>query len=224
MKNQFSIIIPAKNEEKTIAEIIKKVLKYSNEIIIVDGHSTDNTKNIAESLGAKVILDNKRGKGAALKIGAENASKKIIVFMDADGSHETSDIPKLVKPILEDKSDMVIASRMLGGSDELHGTLPNFIRNVSSNLVQLAINYRFNVRLTDCENGFRAIKKDVFKDLNLKANDFDIEEEMFLKALKKNHHILEIPSHEYERKFGKSQLSLFKIGYKFIYRLIINMF
>ena len=224
MKDKFSIIIPAKNEERTIADIIRKSSEYSNDILIVDGHSTDNTRKIAESLKARVILDNKKGKGAALRTAAQNTDRDIIVFMDADGSHEISDIPKLVKPILEGKADLVIASRMLGGSDELHGTLSNFLRNLGSNLVQLAINYRFNVRLTDCENGFRAIKTAVFRDLDLKANDFDIEEEIVLKALKKKYHILEIPSHEYERKFGKSQLSLFKIGYKFIYRLLINMF
>src|SRR3989344_3221418 len=150
--------------------------------------------------------------------------RDIIVFMDADGSHEIKDIPKLVKPVLEDKADLVIASRMLGGSDELHGTLSNFMRNLGSNLVQLIINYRINVRLTDCENGFRAIKRNVFNKLDLKANDFDIEEEIVLKALKKKYRIMEIPSHEYERRFGKSQLSLFRIGYKFIYRLLINMF
>ena len=224
MRGKFSIIIPTRNEEKTIADIIKKVSKYSDDIIVVDGHSKDNTRKIAESLKARVILDNGKGKGAALRAAIHHSARSIVLFMDADGSHETNDIPKLVKPILEDKADLVVASRMLGGSDELHGTFSNFLRNLGSNLVQLAINYRFNVRLTDCENGFRAIKRDVFKNLNLKANDFDIEEEIVLKALRKKYRVAEIPSHEYERKFGKSQLSLFKIGYKFIYRLLINMF
>src|SRR3989338_1304195 len=224
MKDKFSVIIPTRNEEKTIEEIIKQASKYCNDIIVVDGHSKDKTREIASSLKAMVVLDDKKGKGAALKIAASHSNMDIILFIDADGSHEINDIPKLVKPILDGKADLVIASRMLGGSDELHGTISNFLRNLGSNLVQLAINYRFNVRLTDCENGFRAIKRDVFNKLDLKANDFDIEEEIVLKSLKKKYRIMEIPSHEYERKFGKSQLSLLKIGYKFIYRLIINMF
>ena len=224
MKDKFSIIIPTRNEERTIGEIVKKVSKYSNDIIVIDGHSKDNTRSIAESLKAKVLLDDGNGKGAALRMAVQNVTRPIVVFMDADGSHETKDIPRLVKPILENKADLVVASRMLGGSDELHGNFSNFMRNLGSNLVQLAINYRFNVRLTDCENGFRAIKTEVFKNLNLKANDFDIEEEIILKALKKKYKVAEVPSHEYERKFGKSNLSLIKMGYKFVYRLLINMF
>lgn len=224
MKDKITIILPTRNEENTIGDIIKQVSKYSNDILVIDGHSKDSTRSIAESLKARVVLDDGKGKGAALRIAAKNTNRDIIVFIDADGSHETKDIPKLVKPILEGKSDFVIASRMLGGSDELHGTFSNFFRNLGSNLIQLVINYCFNVRLTDCENGFRAIKTSLFHELNLKSNDFDIEEEMVLKALKKKCVIMEVPSHEYERKFGKSQLSLWKIGYKFIYRLLINLF
>jgi dolichol-phosphate mannosyltransferase len=129
----------------------------------------------------------------------------------------------MVKHLTDNNHDLVVGSRMTGGSDELHGTFSNFARNIGAGLIQLAINYRFNVRLTDCENGFRAIKKNIINDLDLQANDFDIEEEMVIKALKKGYSVGEVPTHEYERKYGESNLSLPKIGYKFIWRLIRNL-
>ena len=89
------------------------------------------------------------------------ATTGIVVFIDADGSHDPKDIPALVAPIKAGQADMVIGSRGKGGSDELHGTLEQFIRYVGSQLIMLAINYRWNVRLTDSQNGFRAIRRDV---------------------------------------------------------------
>lgn len=221
MKSKATIVIPTYNEEKTIKDIIKGVKPYANEVLVVDAkNSNDSTADIAKSLGAKVIKDNGKGVGAAKRIGIKAAKNNIIVLFDADGSHDPKDIPKMVNHLTGNGYDLVLGSRMTGGSDELHGTWSNFARNMGAGLIQLAINYRFNVRLTDCENGFRAIKKDVAEKLNLNANDFDIEEEIVIKCLKKGYKVGEIPTHEYERKYGKSKISLPKIGYKFIWRLI----
>jgi glycosyltransferase involved in cell wall biosynthesis len=221
MNKRITVIIPTFNEEKNITEVLQKVKPYANEILVVDAKkSTDRTAEIAKSMGATVIKDNGKGHGEAKRVGINNAKNNILVFFDADHSHDHRDIPKMVKHLIDNNCDLVIGSRMRGGSDELHGTWSNFIRNTGSGLIQLVINYRFGVRLTDCEDGFRAIKKDVAKNLNPNANDFDIEEEMVLKALKKGYKVEEIPTHEYERKHGKSNLSLPKIGYKFIWRLL----
>ncbi len=220
-----SLIIPAYNEESTIEEIILNAKKYVDELIVVVAKkSKDKTFEIASSLANKCIIDYGLGKGAALKLGVANTNGDIIIFMDSDGSHDSNDIPKLLAPIKNKGVDLVVGSRALGGSDELHGTLGEFIRNAGGAVVMLCINYFYGVRFTDCENGFRAIKKTVFNDLKLKANDFDIEQEMFIKALKRKYRVLEVPSHEYARKFGKSKLSPLKIGWKFVYRLIISFF
>src|SRR4030042_2171902 len=112
------IVIPTKNEEKTIEEIIKRGKQYTEKIILVDGHSTDKTRDIAESLKVKVIMDSGRGKGSGIRASIEHvADEDIIVFIDADGSHDHKDIPKLIKPIQEGKADNVTGSRLLGGSD-----------------------------------------------------------------------------------------------------------
>lgn len=223
MKNRISLIIPAYDEEKTLQTIINSVKKYVNEVIVVVAKkSKDNTFLIASKTADKCIKDNGKGKGAALKLGVSNASNDIIVFMDADGSHDSKDIPKLLRPIFKDDFDLVIGSRIRGGSDEMLGDTGEYFRNIGGQFIMVCINLYFGVNFTDCENGFRAIKKQVFTSLDLKANDFDIEQEMFIKALKKNFKVKEVPAHEYRRKFGKSKLNLFKIGWKFMWRLIIS--
>ena len=221
----YTLIIPTKNEELTIGEVLDETLKVvpKEKILIVDGNSKDKTKSIILSKNIKIVEEEGIGKGSALRSASKFVKSKYLIFMDADGSHDPKDIPKMLLLLEKSNADMVVGSRMLGGSDELHGTLLNFAKNIGSGLIKLAINYRFKVNLTDSENGFRAIKTDVFKNLDLKSTDFDIEQEMVLKCLKKDYKILEIPSHEYERKAGNSKLSLFRIGYKFIWRLIINL-
>lgn len=215
MSNTVTVIIPTKNEESTIAEIIQKVKPYADELLVVDGRSQDNTMKISEELGAKVILDNCKGKGDGIRIGIKNATGDIIVFMDADGSHNISDIPRLLDPILNNKADMVIGSRILGGSDEFSGTVDNIIRTIGSLVVSHVISVRWRITLTDCNNGFRAIKRTVAIDLDLKRNDFVIEQEMVINCAKKGYKIVEISSHEYKRKAGESKLKTIQ-GWKFV--------
>jgi len=222
-KINISVIIPAKDEAEGIKQIIEQVRAYSDEVIVVDGHSKDNTKEIALLHGARVIMDNQRGKGSAYRAGINLAKGNIIVFIDADGSHEPKDIPQLVEPIKQGKADLVIASRMLGGSDEFHGSFSNYVRMVGGGLITLLINLRFKTRLTDCLNGFRAIKKDIALSLNLKANQFDIEHEMVMKCLKKGYKVCEVSSHEYERKWGRSKLPTFRKAYIFLFRVFKEM-
>lgn len=219
-KDSVTVIIVAKDEEGGIAGIVEQVKPYADEVLVVDGHSKDKTRELAEQSGARVILDNGRGKGAAYKIGAETAVGNILVFIDADGSHEPDDIPKLVQPITHRQADMVVASRMLGGSDEFHGNILNYIRMVGGGLITLIINLRYRTQLTDVLNGFRAIKKDVFLSLTLRANDFDIEHEMVIRCLRMGLKVTEVASHEYERKWGSSKLPTFRKTHVFLWRLL----
>jgi dolichol-phosphate hexosyltransferase len=223
-KDKISIIIPAKNEQENIRDIVNKSLNYSDDIVVVDGHSGDRTREIAAALGARVFPDNKKGKGDAIRIGISKARNEILVFIDADGSHDPDDIPKLVKPILDGTADHVTGSRMRGGSDELHGDLFKFIRMVGSDIITLGINYRFGVRLTDSQNGFRAIKSGVAKVLNLKEDITTIEQEMIIKTLRKGYSILEIPTHEYERKYGKSHVKVQNVWFRHVFSWLKYLF
>ena len=220
---RVTVVIPAKDEEGLIGEIIESVRPYADEVLVVDGHSRDRTRDIAIEHGARVIQDNGRGKGEALRLSIDAATTGIVVFIDADGSHDPKDIPAMVAPIIAGNADMVVGSRGKGGSDELHGTFEQLIRYVGSQLIMLAINYRWNVRLTDSQNGFRAIRRQVGKSLGLTSNLTTIEQEMTMKALKQGYRVGEIASHEYERRWGKSKVVVWKLWFAYIWSFFRNI-
>jgi glycosyltransferase involved in cell wall biosynthesis len=221
--SRVSVVIPTKNEEGLIGQIVESVRPYADEVLVIDGHSSDRTRDIAAAHGARVELDGGKGKGEALRRSMTSASGDIVVFIDADGSHDPKDIPALVAPIKAGAADMVIGSRGKGGSDELHGTLEQFIRYVGSQLIMLAINYRWDVRLTDSQNGFRAVRRDVGLKLGLRANLTTIEQEMLMRALKLGYRVDEIPTHEYERKWGTSKVVVWKLWSAYLWSFFRNI-
>lgn len=214
-KSDFCVIIPTKNEEHTIGEILDRVKAHTNNILVVDGHSTDRTISVVEKRNVKYVRDNQRGKGDALKVGVAHSTQDIIVFIDGDGSHNISDIPHLVKPIADGKADLVVGSRILGGSDELHGTFNKFIRNTGTNFLAVLVNKKWKTELSDIENGFRAIRRSAFNQIDLSSQGFTVEQEMVLKCLKKGFVVYEIASHEFARKSGQSKLKT-RQGFKFL--------
>ncbi len=221
--DRVTVVVPTKNEEGMIGEIVDSVRPYADEVLVIDGHSSDRTREIATEHGARVELDGGKGKGEALRRSMEVAGGDIVVFIDADGSHDPKDIPSLVGPIKAGKADMVIGSRGKGGSDELHGTLEQFIRYSGSQIIMLAINYRFGSRLTDSQNGFRAIRREVGRKLGLKSNLTTIEQEMLMRALKLGFRVDEVPTHEYERRWGASKVSVWKLWAAYLWSFFRNI-
>jgi glycosyltransferase involved in cell wall biosynthesis len=215
---RVSAVIPTLNEEETIGGVIAGIVPYCDEILVVDSRSDDRTAEIARSAGARTIPDGRRGKGAAIRLGVSEARGETVVLMDGDGSHDGNDIPKMVAPIQMGEADLVIGSRFLGGSDELHGTWDNLMRSTGSCLAAVLINTRWKTQLTDVENGFKAIRRDLFGRLNLKRRDFVIEQEMVIQALRLGLRVREIPSHEYARRGGTSKLATSQ-GWKFLWHL-----
>lgn len=218
-----SLVIPARNEARNICEVIEDSLPYCDELLVIDGHSTDGTRELAEDYGLRVILDNKKGKGDAIRVGAQAARHDIVVFMDADGSHDPADIPFMTEPIKQNKADLVIGSRGRGGSDELHGDVEKLIRMVGSDIILIGINLRWNQKLTDSQNGFRAIRKDVICSLDLREDITTIEQEMTMKCLKNGYKVSEVPTHEYSRKHGDSTIKLRRVWFRYIYSFIKNL-
>jgi glycosyltransferase involved in cell wall biosynthesis len=220
---RVTIIVPAKNEAEGITQIIRSVKPYADEILVVDGHSTDGTADRASQAGARVLLDNGRGKGAAVKLAIMEARGDLLLFMDADGSHEPANIPHLLKPLVMDEADLVIGSRHRGGSDEWRGDFDNYLRSVGGGIITLAINYRWNVRITDALNGFRAIRRSVALQLDLTAEDFDIEQQMVTRCFRKGYRVVEVASHESVRKWGRSKLPTYRKSYLFLGRLLLDL-
>jgi len=219
----FSVVVSARNEEATIGEVLRGVRDCTDDLIVVDGHSSDNTVNIARQYHARVVEDHGLGKGDAVRVGLFEAARPITVFIDADGSHDPQDIPKLVAPIASREAALVIGSRMLGGSEELFGTISEVIRLLGSLVISLSINYRYGPRLTDYQNGFRAIRTDVGRSIGLKSNITTIEQEMAMKCLQYGYGVTEVPTHEYRRQGGVSKINVMSVAHVYVWNLLCGL-
>ncbi len=215
---KVSIVIPSKNEGEGIEKIIKSVKKYVDEIIVVDGHSNDKTKEKTLKNKAIYLLDNNLGRGDAVKIGLSKAKGDVVVLFDADGSHNESEIPQFINTLIKNKADLVIGSRRKGGSSDMQMNINGLIRSVGSDLLVMMLNHRFNTNYTDIIYSFRCLRKNSLKGIKLKSDDFSIEHEMVVEFLKKKKQVIEIPSRENARGWGESKLRTFT-GLKMAFHL-----
>lgn len=222
-KSKVSIIIACKGEGEGIKKILQSVKNYSDDIIVVDGHSNDGTAEETEKFGASFYLDNKKGRGDAIKIGIKSAKNDVLVLFDADGSHEERDIPSLVEPIIKKQADLVLGSRRTGGSYDINLTLTGILRSAGCDFLVSLVNHKFKTSLTDILYSFRAIRTSTARKLNFKSNDFGIEQEVVVSCLKKGYEIKEIPSREKARGWGKSKLHTLT-GIKFLAVLLKDLY
>jgi len=218
--DRITVVIPTLNESATVADIIRRAKPYSSDILVVDGHSSDDTILIATEMGARIVFDHGKGKGEAIRTAIQHIDREITVFIDADGSHDPDDIPAIVQPILDNKADHVSGSRLIGGSSELHGGFDECFRLMGSSFITACINNRFKVRLSESQNGFRAIRTEVLRSLDLREDITTIEQEMIIKTLKKGYRMSEVPSHEHARKAGSSKINIRKVAFRYVYSMI----
>lgn len=192
------VVIPAFNEEKSIGFVIEKIPKNIEgvgeiETLVIDDGSTDNTAKIAEEKGAIVFSYSKnKGLGFAFKTGIEKALKlkaDLMVNIDADGQFDPQDIPKLIKPILEGKADMVTATRFRD-RDSIP-QMPKF-KKWGNKLFTKLINFLTKEHFTDCQCGFRSYSKEAILHLNLFGR-FTYTQEVFIDLLNKGMLIREVP-------------------------------
>ncbi len=192
--NNIIAVIPAYNEEESIEYIVTLTKKYVSHVIVCNDGSLDATADIVSKLGAILINHIKRiGKGSALRALFKEAIKydaDVIITIDADGQHDPSQIPRLLKPILLDESDIVVGSRFLKDSY----TDISFIRNIGLRTLNLFQSILFRTQVTDFQSGFRAFSKKSFKTvLNSKEKGYGIESEQLILALKYGMRLSEIP-------------------------------
>ena len=221
LKSSISIVLPAKNEGAGIASILKILKKYSNDIIVVDGHSQDKTEAVTSKMGARFYLDNGKGKGDAMKIGVLHAKRDIVIFFDADGSHDPKGIPEMAKLLLSKKADFVMGSRRTGGSFDVEMSFTGIIRSAGCDFLVMLINKRYGTKLTDVLYSFRGIRKPVFTKLRLKEDGFGIEQEMVMSCLKNGYKVREIPSRECARGWGASKLRTIE-GFRFLTKVLLE--
>jgi len=185
--------IPAFNEEKNIAVLIIQLKKIADKIIVCNDGSTDLTSKIAEELGATVINHEKNlGYGAAIRsifLKSKDLDVDILVTFDADGQHRIDDINKVINPIINGESDLVIGSRFL---DESEKEVPKY-RKVGIKVITKITNATIKKQLTDSQSGFRAYSKKVLNELNPSELGMGISTEILIKASAKNFRISEVP-------------------------------
>ncbi len=182
----LSVIIPARNEQEKIAEVIKGIRAVSRDyqIIVVDDGSEDSTAEIAKSLGCEVHrLERNMGKGYACRLGASKASSQKLVFMDADGQFYPEEIPKLAEKL--DGCDIVIGTREWKD-------VP-FQRRLSNSFARLMVNSAAKSSHKDVLCGFRAARKESFQKLGLEKDRYEFEAEMLIKAGRMRMRVCEVP-------------------------------
>jgi glycosyltransferase involved in cell wall biosynthesis len=220
---RVAAVILARNEERTIREVVQGAARFVHDVVMMDGRSTDRTAGVASEVGATVHIDNGKGKGAATRQSLELIDADVVVFMDADGSHDPADIPRLALPIVRDQTDLCVGSRFAGGSDELSIGFAQLIRSNGNILMNIAINKRWKVSLSDTLNGFRAIRRQAALSIGLKENRHTIEQEMVMKMLRYGYRVMNVPTHEYERKYGRSHINIWKEWPMFVSCVITNI-
>jgi glycosyltransferase involved in cell wall biosynthesis len=185
------VIIPAFNEEAAIGAIVKRSLRYVDDVLVIDDGSVDDTSRIAEDAGAHVIKHyNNLGKGVSLKDAfGEVSGYDIVVTIDGDGQHNPDEIPALIRPIIEGRADFVNGSRYLDGFDE---DTPAY-RRVGQRVLDIATNVTSGTNVTDSQSGFRAFSGKTIKLFRFRDTGFGIESEMLADAAENNLRIIEVP-------------------------------
>jgi len=185
--------IPAFNEEKNIATIITKLADITDTIIVCNDGSSDLTLDIAKKMGVFVINHEKNlGYGAAIRsifLKAKEMNGDVLVTFDADGQHRIEDIENVIKPIIDQKADLVIGSRFL---DESEKEIPQY-RKVGIKVITKITNSSIKEQLTDSQSGFRAYSKKVIAELNPSELGMGISTEILIKASSKKFRITEVP-------------------------------
>ena len=201
---KISVIIPTLNEEAAIGSVVRAVpVDRVHEIIVVDNGSTDNTADIAASAGARVISEPRAGYGSACLAGAKAAADAdILVFMDGDRSDDPGELSIVLDPVLDDRADLVIGSRLKGnlkkGAMPLHGRMGN-------RFIVLLLQLLYGVNITDI-GSFRAIKTQTLFSLRMEQMTYGWPVEMVVKATCKGLRMLSVPV-TYRPRIGRSKVT-----------------
>lgn len=225
-KGSICIVLPALNEEPTVGKVIDEIPRealekegYQVDILVVDGNSSDRTRQIALAKGARVIIEPRQGKGRAVRTALGSVKADFIFMLDADYTYPATYIPEMLK-ILEQGSSVVIGSRLRGQWEK--GAMRGL--NVVGNfLLTWLANTLYRAKISDLCTGYWGMRGEVIPELKLLAEGFQLEAELFTQLAKKGYSIAEVPTY-YRCREGKAKLSGLKDGSKICWMLIKRRF
>jgi glycosyltransferase involved in cell wall biosynthesis len=216
---RLSVVIPAKNEAKNIGWVVGRLPSIVDELILVDGRSTDATIAVTRALRPDVVVvqDDQPGKGAALRAGFAAARGDFVVMIDGDGSMDPAEISQFVEKLAEG-SDLVKGSRFLSGGGSADISILRLLGNRA--LLELA-NALFGSSCSELCYGYAAFRRTAILGLDLTAVGFEIETQLFLRAIRNGLRVDEVPSFEAPRRSGTSNLHTFRDGWR-VLRTILS--
>jgi len=211
----LSVIIPCYNELGSIEQVVRSVIEVigdEGEIIIVDDHSTDGTRELLKQsidgkLARVIYQDINQGKGAALRTGFAAATKDIVIVQDADFEYDPHDYAIVIGPIVDGKADIVYGSRFIGNRP--HRVL-YFWHRMGNGLLTLMSNMFTNLNLTDMETGYKAFRREIIQSIKIEENRFGFEPEITAKIARGRYRIYEVGI----GYFGRTYVEGKKIGWK----------
>ena len=218
---RITLIILALNEEENLPHVLPRIPSIVDEVLLVDGHSTDNTIALAKELcpRIRIVYQGGKGKGDAIRCGIKSATGDIVVTLDADGSMAPEEIERFVEPLLKGYQ-FVKGSRFLPGG----GTVDmEPYRHLANKAFVFLVNLLYRGRYTDLCYGYNAFWLDAFKDIEISSDGFEIETELNIKALKAKLKVAEVPSQETARLNGKSHLKSFPDGLRILKTIFSNL-
>jgi glycosyltransferase involved in cell wall biosynthesis len=215
---RVSVVIPTRNEAQNLQHVLPYIPSIVTEVILVDGHSTDGTVAIAQQLlpTIHIVKQIGKGKGDALRLGFAACSGDIIVMLDADGSADPYEIPKFVEALLNG-NDFAKGSRFArgGGSDDI-----TLLRRLGNLGLGSLVNLLFGTKFSDLCYGYNAFWKHCLDHVEINCDGFEVETLINIRIHKANLKIAEVPSFEYPRIHGESNLDTFRDGWQVLKTIV----